>query len=140
MQLPSEKRSSSTVLDIWLYNVRVRKTTCNPNCIFLPLPAINCGELLETYNPSWATDARATMKQRDRYKGKKESLGKETDILDPDEHLDVIALMLEPPASCCACGEGLLVTFHWKSCCELWKSFCNMLHRVILYCLHVMTS
>ena len=35
--------------------------------------------------------------------------------------------MLEPPASCCACGEGLLVTFHWKSCCELWKSFCNML-------------
>ena len=52
------------------------------------------------------------MKQRDRYKGKKESLGKETDILDPDEHLDVIALMLEPPASCCACEEGLLVTFH----------------------------
>ena len=33
-------------------------------------------------------------------------MGKETDALDPDEHFDVIALMLEPPASCCVCGEG----------------------------------
>jgi hypothetical protein len=46
------------------------------------------------------------MKQRDRCKGRKESLGKETDVLDPDEHFDVIALMLEPPASCCVCVEG----------------------------------
>ena len=71
---------------------------------------------------------------------RKELIWSYTVVLDPNEHLDVIALMLEPPASCCACGEGLLVTFHWKSCCELWKSFCNMLHRVILYCLHAMTS
>jgi hypothetical protein len=35
------------------------------------------------------------MKQRDRCKGRKESLGKETDVLDPDEHFDVIALMLD---------------------------------------------
>jgi hypothetical protein len=27
---------------------------------------------------------RATMKKRDRWKGRKESLGKETDALDPD--------------------------------------------------------
>jgi hypothetical protein len=41
--------------------------------------------------------------------GRKESLRKETDVLDPDEHFDVIALMLGPPASYCAfCvwGEG----------------------------------
>ena len=50
-----------------------------------------------------AIDARATMKQRDRCKGRKESLGKETDALDPDEHFDVNALMSEPPASCCVC-------------------------------------
>ena len=35
--------------------------------------------------------------------GKKESLWKKTDALDLDEHLYVIALMLEPPASCCVC-------------------------------------
>ena len=51
------------------------------------------------------------MKQTDRYKGRKESLGKETDALDPDEHFDVIALMLGPPASCCVC---LCV---WRSRC-----------------------
>ena len=50
------------------------------------------------------------MKQRDRYKGNKESLGKETDALDPDVHFDAIALMLGPPVSCCACGEGGGVT------------------------------
>ena len=43
------------------------------------------------------------MKQTDRYKGRKESLGKETDALDPDEHFDVSALMLEPSSSCCMC-------------------------------------
>ena len=43
------------------------------------------------------------MKQRDQCKGRKESLGKETDALDPDEHFDVTTLMLEPPASCCVC-------------------------------------
>ena len=42
------------------------------------------------------------MKQGNRCKGRKESLGKETDALDPDEHFDVIALMLGPLASCCA--------------------------------------
>jgi hypothetical protein len=52
-------------------------------------------------DPSWATDACATMKQMDRYKGRKESLGKETDALDPDEHCGVIALMLVPSDSCC---------------------------------------
>jgi hypothetical protein len=41
------------------------------------------------------------MNQKDRCKGRKGSLGKKTDALDPDEHFDVIALMLEPPASCC---------------------------------------
>jgi hypothetical protein len=52
------------------------------------------------------------MKQTDRCKGKKESLGKETDALDTDEHFDVIALMLEPPASCCVWEKGVLVTLH----------------------------
>ena len=33
------------------------------------------------------------MKQRDRCKGRKESLGKETDALDPDKHFDVILLL-----------------------------------------------
>ena len=36
----------------------------------------------------------------------KGSLGKGTDALDPDEHFDVIALMLGPPASCCVCLCG----------------------------------
>ena len=40
------------------------------------------------------------MKQGDRCKGRKESLEKGTDALDTDEHFDVIALMLGPPASC----------------------------------------
>ena len=55
------------------------------------------------------------MKQRDGCKGRKESLGKETDALDPDKHFDMIALMLGPPASCCVClcvGEGVGVTLH----------------------------
>jgi len=43
------------------------------------------------------------MKQRDRYEESKESLGKEADALDPDEHFGVIALMLGPPVSCCVC-------------------------------------
>jgi protein-arginine kinase activator protein McsA len=40
---------------------------------------------------------------------------------------------------CRNCGELLLtlVTVHRKSCCELWKSFCNMLHPVILYTVFV---
>ena len=46
------------------------------------------------------------MKQRDRCKGRKESLGKETDALDTDVHFDAIALMLGPPVSSCVCGEG----------------------------------
>ena len=48
------------------------------------------------------------MKQRDRCKGRKESLGNETDALDPDEHVDVIALMGPPASYCvcvCVCGE-----------------------------------
>ena len=57
-------------------------------------------------NVSRATDARATMKQRDRCKGRKQSLEKETEAWDPDEPFDVIAHMLEPPASCCVCGGG----------------------------------
>jgi len=59
------------------------------------------GYLATDDNPSRATDARATMKQRDRCKGRKE-----TDALNPDEHFDVIALMLEPPASCCVVCVG----------------------------------
>ena len=47
------------------------------------------------------------MKQRDRCKGRKESLGKETDALDPDEHFDAVTLMLGSPALClCVYGEG----------------------------------
>jgi hypothetical protein len=44
--------------------------------------------------PSWANDTRATMKQRDRCKGRNESLGKETDVLDPDE---ASTLAITPP-------------------------------------------
>ena len=99
-------------MDLWVYAFRVRKMTCNPHYIldtsnyklrwiFSHLPFL--GDLATDDDPSWATDARATMKQRDRYKGSKESLGKETDALDPDEHFGVIALMLGPPASCCVC-------------------------------------
>ena len=63
------------------------------------------------------TDARATIKQRNRCNGRKESLGKEIGALDPGEHFNVIALMLELPDSCCVCktcvcGEGVLVTLH----------------------------
>ena len=46
------------------------------------------------------------MKQGDRWKGRKESLRKETSALDPEEHFDVIALMLGPPASCFMWGGG----------------------------------
>ena len=55
------------------------------------------------------------MKQRNQCKGRKESLGKETDALDPDEHFDVIPLMLGPPASCCVflcVGGGVHVAVH----------------------------
>jgi hypothetical protein len=47
--------------------------------------------------------------------GRKESLRKETDALDPDEHFDVIALMLGPPASYCAflcVGRGVHVAVY----------------------------
>ena len=32
---------------------------------------------------------------------------KQTDALDPDEHFDVIAVMLKPPASYCVWGMGV---------------------------------
>jgi hypothetical protein len=32
--------------------------------------------------------------------------------LDPDEHFDVIALMLGPPTSCCVCEEGVEIMSH----------------------------
>ena len=47
-----------------------------PNA-FLALPIINwwiINDLQFLGDPSWATDARATMKQTDRCKGRKESL------------------------------------------------------------------
>jgi hypothetical protein len=47
------------------------------------------------------------MKQMDRYKGRKESLGKETDALDPDEYFDVIALMLGP-------AKKFTTVYSWK--------------------------
>ena len=30
--------------------------------------------------------------------------------------------------------HGFKKKTHTTTCCELWKSFCNILHRVILYC------
>jgi hypothetical protein len=99
-------------MGLWLYAFRVLKTTCNPHCIFgtsnyklwwIISDLQFLGDLATDDDPSWATDDRATVKQRDRCKGRKESLWKETDALDPDEHLDAIALILEPPASCCVC-------------------------------------
>jgi hypothetical protein len=73
--------------------------------------------------------------------GNKGIIGKGDNALDPDKHFDVIALMLEPPASCCVWrdlqmeGEGVtLIADHAVN------SFCNMLHRVFLYCLRVITS
>ena len=98
------------VMDLWVYAFPVRKTTCNSHYIFdnsnyklwwIFSRLQFLGDLATDDDTSWATDARATMKQRDRYQGSKESLGKETDALDPDEHCGVIALMLVPPASCC---------------------------------------
>jgi hypothetical protein len=140
------------VMSLWLHAFRFRKTTCNPHCIFgtsnyklwwiISDLQFLCNHTTDD-DPSWATDARATMKQTDRYKGRKESLGKETDALDPDEHFDVIALMLEPSSSCCMClcvwGGGV---GHIALKIILWavETICNMLHRVILYCLRVITS
>jgi hypothetical protein len=37
-------------------------------------------------------------------------------------------------------GRGGLRFRHWRSCGELWKYVCNMIHRVILYCFRVITS
>ena len=99
-------------MDLWVYAFPVRKTTCNPHYIldtsnyklrwiFSHLPFL--GDLATDDDPSWATDDRATVKQSDRCKWRKESLWKETDVLDPDEHFDAIALILEPPASCYVC-------------------------------------
>ena len=52
--------------------------------------------------------------------------------------------LLGPPASCCVLlcvwGEGVLRCRHWRSCGEFWKSVCNMLHRMILYSVRVITS
>ena len=55
------------------------------------------------------TDARATIKQRNRCNGRKESLGKETDVLYPDEQFDAIALMLghRLRVVCGGRGEGV---------------------------------
>jgi hypothetical protein len=49
------------------------------------------------------------MKQRNQCKGRKESLGKETDVLYPDEQFDAIALMLghRLRVVCGGRGEGV---------------------------------
>jgi hypothetical protein len=56
---------------LWVYAFRVRKTTSNLQFL---------GDLVTDDDTSWATDVRATMNQRDRCKGRKDSLGKETDV------------------------------------------------------------
>jgi hypothetical protein len=90
-------------MGLWVYAFRVRKTTTNLQFV---------GDLVTDDDTSWATDVRASMKQRDRCKGRKESLGKETDALDQDVHFDAIDLMLRPPVSCCVWGRG------WFTCIE----------------------
>ena len=79
LQFPSERRSSSTVMGLWDYTFRIRKTTCNPHCIFgtsnYKLWWICChlqllGDLTTDDDLSWATDVHVTTKQRDRCKGK----------------------------------------------------------------------
>jgi len=79
------RRSSSTVMGLLVYAFRVRKTTCNTHCIFgtsnyklwwIFSDLQFLGDIATDDDPSWAIDASATMKQRDRCKGWKESLEK----------------------------------------------------------------
>ena len=120
------------MMGLWVYALRILKMMCNPHCIF--------GELATDDDTSRATYARAAMKKRDRCKERKESLGKETDALDPDEHFDAVTLMLGSLALClCVYGGGegsRCIKDHAVSSGNL---FSNMLHRVILYCLRVFT-
>ena len=55
-----------------------------------------------------------------------------TDALDPDAHFDAIAKLCWGHRYRVVCvGRGRF-TLYWRSCGELWKSVCNMLHGVIL--------
>jgi hypothetical protein len=108
---------------------------------FVALPIINwwiINDLQFLGDPSWATDARATMKQTDRWE--KGIIGKVDWCLGSRWTSWCVCSYVEASGFVLCVGEGVLVTLHWKSCCELWKSFCNMLHRVILYFLRVITS
>ena len=129
LHFSSLKKDEQSPLHFWHFNYKLW-------WIFSYLQLL--GDLVTDDDSSWATDVRATMKQRDRCKGRKESLGKETDALDPDEHFNVILFLCWGHRLRVLWGSG--VTLHWRSCGELRKSFCNMLHRVILYCLRVITS
>ena len=40
-------------------------------------------------------------------------MGKETDALNPDEHFDVIVLMLESSASCCCVCSRVVAVCVW---------------------------
>jgi hypothetical protein len=68
-------------------------------------------------DPSWATYTRATMKQKNQCKRRKESLGKETDVLYPDEQFDAIALMLghRLRVVCGGRGEGVSRCFSYTN-------------------------
>jgi hypothetical protein len=74
MQFPSENLISFTVMGLWVYALRVRKTTCNPHCIFgtsnyklwwMFSDLQFLGYLATDDDSSWATDTRTTMQQRD---------------------------------------------------------------------------
>ena len=84
LHFSSLKNDEQSPLHFWHFNYKLW-------WIFSYLQLL--GDLVTDDDSSWATDVRATMKQRDRCKGRKESLGKETDALDPDKHFDVILLL-----------------------------------------------
>ena len=57
----------------------------------------------------------------------------------PDEHLDVIAIILEPPVSCCGGGGGSRSIENHAV--NLGNRFVIcFLHWVIVYCLRVISS
>jgi hypothetical protein len=137
MQFPSKSRSSSTVMGLWVYAFRARQLTCNHHCIFGTsnyklrwIFSESCDRWRALLN-YWCPCNRHETKRS--IQGKTGIIGKETDALDPYEHFYVTThiIVLVPPASCWVWGEGVTLHDNWRSCGEIWKSFCYMLHRVI---------
>ena len=122
MQFPSESLISFTVMSLWVYALRVRKTTCNPHCIFgtsnyklwwMFSDLQFLGDLATDDDSSWATDTRTTMKQRD---AREERNDLERRLMSWTQ-MNILMLLL----FCCVSGWygglGMIPGLIWKRSC-----------------------